>query len=76
MLELVTIVYVKAVDPLELTEYAVTRNIQNESVFAWWFSNTFRTRKRIISRLKSAMMSKGTTIVEAEKMDVLNGNKF
>ena len=60
MLELVTIVYVKAVDPLELVEYTVSKNIQNESVFTWWFSNTFRTRKRIISRLKSAMISKGS----------------
>ena len=76
---------VKAANPLKLAEYAVSRKIQNEPVFAWWVSNIFRTRNRIISRLKSAMISKGSknivikipsAIVEAEKMDVLNGNNF
>ena len=76
---------VKAVDPLKLAEYAVVGKIQNEPVFTWWVSNTFRTRKRIIYLLKSTMISKGSkkfeiqissTIIEAEKMDVLNENKF
>ena len=76
---------VKAADPLKLAEYAVVGKIQNEPVFTWWVSNTFRTRKRIIYLLKSTMISKGSkkfeiqissTIIEAEKMDVLNENKF
>ena len=76
---------VNAVDFFKLAEYIVSRKIQNEPAFAWWVSNTFRTRKRIISRLKSAIISKGSkkfgiqvpsTIVEAEKMDVLNGHNF
>ena len=76
---------VKAADPLKLAECAVVGKIQNEPVFTWWVSNTFRTRKRIIYLLKSTMISKGSkkfeiqissTIIEAEKMDVLNENKF
>ena len=76
---------VNVIDSLKLAEYAVYRKFQNKLKFAWWVSNTFRARKIIISRLKSAKISKGSktfriqilsTIVEAEKIVVLNGNNF
>jgi hypothetical protein len=42
----------KASNPVELAEYAVTNRIAEEPAFKWWVSDTLRKRNRIISKVK------------------------
>ena len=39
--------------PVELAEYAINNNIQDEPAFAWWVPYTTNKRARILSKIKS-----------------------
>ena len=43
----------KASNPVELAEYAVANNIEEEPAFKWWVKDTLRKRDRIISKVKA-----------------------
>ena len=43
----------KASNPVELYEYAVANNIEEEPAFKWWVKDTLRKRDRIISKVKA-----------------------
>ena len=45
---------IKASHPLELAEYAISRQIEHHPAFAWWVPTVIRTRRRMISRLRSS----------------------
>ena len=38
----------KASNPIEVADYAVSNNIEEEPVFKWWVKDTLRNRDRII----------------------------
>ena len=40
-------------NPLEVAEYAVSRNIGTQPAFAWWVPITLRRRNKIISALNT-----------------------
>jgi hypothetical protein len=42
----------KASNPVELAEYAVTNQIAEEPAFKWWVSNTLHKQNLIISKVK------------------------
>ena len=74
---------VKSSNPLELAEYAIANKINDEPAFSWWIPTVLRTRKRMISRLKThhkiRKRSKFGIIVpetleEARELDLANGN--
>ena len=76
---------VKSSNPLELAEYAIANKINEEPAFAWWIPTVLRTRKRMISRLKTHHkirkrskfgVSIPETLEEARKMDLENGNNL
>ena len=72
----------KASYPVELAEYALTQQIDDEPAFAWWVPYTLKKRERIISKLKSKYWQ--TThkyeiriprnVAEAYEIDRVNGN--
>ena len=43
----------KESNPIELAEYAVANDIDEEPAFNWWVKDTLRKRDRIISRVKA-----------------------
>ena len=74
---------IKASNPVEVAEYAVSRSIERESAFAWWVPTTLRTRRRMISRIKTSHKIRKRTkfgvivpasIDEAKALDLENGN--
>ena len=44
---------VKEANPVDLAEYAVNNNIQDEPAFAWWVPYVFKKRDRIIAKAKT-----------------------
>ena len=44
---------VKEANPIELAEYAVGNNIDDEPAFAWWVPYTLKKRERMISKVKT-----------------------
>jgi len=76
---------VKESNPLELAEYAVANKINDEPAFSWWIPTVLRTRRRMISRLKTHhKIRKQTkfgivvpkTLKEARELDAENGNQL
>ena len=74
---------IKSSNLLELAEYAIANKINDEPAFSWWIPTVLRTRKRMISRLKThhkiRKRSKFGIIVpktleEARELDLANGN--
>ena len=45
----------KASNPVELAEYAVTNRIAEEPAFKWWVSDTLRKQNHIISKVKGSI---------------------
>ena len=45
--------YIKASNPVELSEYVVANNIEYEPVFKWWVKDVFRKQDQIISKFKA-----------------------
>jgi hypothetical protein len=68
--------------PLETSDFAVSRNINDEPAFAWWTPFILRKRDRVISgmiaRVKKVKHKYGvelpTTVQEAFDLDKKNGN--
>ena len=76
---------VKEANPLELAEYVVVNKINDEPAFAWWIPTVLRTRKRMISRLKTHHTIRKQTkfgiivpssLEEARELDAENGNQL
>ena len=75
---------IKASNPIETAEFAVSRNIHNEPAFAWWVRSTLRNRDRVISRLKTTKVKKEykfgvkvpSTVEDARSLDKDNGNSL
>ena len=44
--------FVIETNPVELAEYAMSRDIQTEPAFAWWVTHTLMKRTRIINKLR------------------------
>ena len=74
----------KQSNPIELAEYAVANNIQDEPAFRWWVPHTLRTRERIISKVKSRYwvtthkfgIKLPKTVQEALQIDKKTGTDF
>lgn len=70
--------------PIELAEYAVSHQLDNEPAFRWWVTYTLRKRKAIIQKLKSKYWDRThkygihipKTVEEAEEIDTENGNRL
>ena len=70
--------------PVELAEYAKSRDIADEAAFAWWVPYTLRKRDVIISAVKSRIRKTThkygieipTSINDAIRIDAKNGNTF
>ena len=75
---------VKEANLIELAEYAVANNINEEPAFRWWVPYTLKKRNRIISKTKTKywkMQHKygirmPKSVKEAVKIDHANGNRF
>ena len=68
--------------PVELAEYALQNNIQNEPAFVWWIPYTLRKRQCTISKLESKCWDKShkygfripKSVQEAFQIDNEEGN--
>ena len=68
--------------PLETTEFAVARGIDDEPAFKWWFPYTLRRRgriksgvnKRIITITHNHGVELSASVAYAKKLDEKNGN--
>ena len=75
---------VKESNPIELAEYAISRDIQDEAAFAWWVPYIIKKRNRVIKmtehkNIKPKMkfgVEVPQTVEEAEELDRKNGNKL
>jgi len=47
-----SLLFVIEINPVELAEYAMSRDIQTEPAFAWWVTHTLMKRTRIINKLR------------------------
>ena len=74
----------KASNPIELAEYAVANNIEEEPAFKWWVKNILRNRNIIISKVKEKYwrtthkfgIEVPKSINEAYAIDRLTGTTF
>lgn len=70
--------------PVELADYAVENNIQDEPAFAWWVPWTRKKRDRIISKIKSKYWERShkygiripKSVEEAKRLDAENKNTY
>jgi len=68
--------------PIEIAEYAVSRNIDHEAAFAWWTPYVLKRRNRIIAAVNKRVTKKGfqfgievpTSVADAVRIDRKNGN--
>ena len=75
---------IKESNPIEMAEYAVSRNIHLEAAFAWWVPHTIKKRNRIIKLVKHRTvkheMKFGVQVPQdvaaARKLDKENGNNL
>jgi hypothetical protein len=69
-------------NPVEVAEYAATKNLHHEPAFAWWVPHVLKKRKRIISAMAKRYHKRThkfgiqvpNTWDEAVKLDEGNGN--
>lgn len=74
----------KESNPIEVAEYAKSRNIDDEAAFIWWVPYTLRKRDRIIASINSRVrktthkygIEVPTSQAEAYRIDRENGNTF
>ena len=74
----------KESNPIELAEYAVASQIQDEPAFAWWVRDVLRKRTRIICKVKSRYWSRThkygvelpKTVEEAYAIDKKTNTRF
>ena len=70
--------------PVQLTDYAVTHNIDTEPAMAWWVPFVMKKRDHIISKVKSKYWQRThkygicilKNIEEARMIDAQNGNTY
>ena len=82
--EWVPLVDLKHSNPLELAEYAVSNQLQEEPAFKWWVKDVLRRRDRIISKVKARYWRKThkfgiripKTVKEALEIDKATGTNF
>ncbi len=75
---------VKATNQVELAEYAVNNEIEDEAAFNWWVKDTLQTRKRLIKLSQRRQVKTGykfgvqipKTVQQALELDTLAGNKL
>ena len=75
---------VKESNPIELAEYAVSRNIHKEAAFSWWVPHTIKKRNRIIKMVQHRTVKRKLkfgvevpqTVKEAQELDNKNGNSL
>lgn len=68
--------------PVDVAEFAVSRDIADEPAFAWWVPHTLKKRKAILAVVKGRMTRKThkygievpISIAHARKLDARNGN--
>ena len=74
----------KVSNPIELAEYAIANNLDEEPAFKWWVKDTLRQRDRIISKVKTKYwrtthkfgIEVPKTVIEAYKIDERTGTTF
>ena len=74
----------KESNPVELAEYAISRNIQDEAAFSWWVPYTIKKRNKIIKLVQRRSVKKQLkfgvevpqTVQEALELDRKNGNNL
>ena len=74
----------KESNPVEVAEFAKSRDIDNEPAFCWWTPYTLRKRDMIIaavnSRVKKSSHKYGieipSSVAHAHRIDTANGNTF
>jgi hypothetical protein len=72
----------KESNPVEVAEYATTKNLHDESAFSWWVPLVLKKRNRIIATVKNRYhkhthkfgIQVPKTLGEAVKLDEENGN--
>ena len=70
--------------PVQLAEYAINNEIQDEPAFAWWVPYTIKKRKSIISKIKSKYWQRThkygiripKSVKEAYDIDKTEGNTY
>ena len=68
--------------PVQVAEYAIQHKISKEPAFAWWVPHVIKKRELIIAKVKSKYWQRThkfgiripKTVLEAQKLDDLNGN--
>jgi hypothetical protein len=74
----------KESNPVELAEYAVANNLEEEPAFKWWVQSTLRCRNRIVNKVKSTYWERThkfgirlpKTVNEALEIDKSTGTLF
>ena len=75
---------IKESHPIELAEYAVSRNIHEEPAFAWWVNHVLKKRDRIVKQVRHRMLKRTSkfgvkvpsSVEEALKFDQENGDNL
>jgi hypothetical protein len=73
---------IKESNPIELAEYAISRQIHDEPAFSWWVNHTLRKRNRLIKLVQHRVVKKSlkfgvqvpSSVKEALALDKENGN--
>ena len=74
----------KECNPIEVAEFAFSRNLEEEAAFSWWVDYTMKKRDAIItsvtSRISHSTHKYGIeipqSIEEAKRIDIKNGNRM
>ena len=74
----------KESNPIEVAEFVVSKEIENEPAFAWWVPYTLRKRKHIVSAVKARLKLKThkfgiespRSVEHAYRLDERNGNTY
>jgi hypothetical protein len=75
---------IKEANPIEVAEYAVSRELHKEPAFAWWVNHTLKQRTRLIKQVQHRMVKKSikfgvqvpNSVEEAKALDKENGNSL
>ena len=71
--------------PVDVAEYAMSRNLENYPAFAWWVPTVLKRREKIISKLKTLRRAHKnikfgieipTSLKQARELDKSNGNSL
>ena len=72
----------KEANPVEVAEYAMSRDLLSEPAFAWWVPHVLKRQERIIKQVRHRLVKKSlkfgvevpNTVQEAYALDKANGN--